>query len=87
MEVKDIIKEALKEQMLVLGSRQVESMAKKSELKMVIYASNSPENTKRDLNYYNKHFGIEIKMFNGNSRQLGEFCGKPFNVVTLGIKK
>ncbi|MBN2042508.1 MAG: ribosomal L7Ae/L30e/S12e/Gadd45 family protein [Candidatus Aenigmarchaeota archaeon] len=87
MEVKDSIKAAMKEQKIVLGSRQVESMAKKSELIMIIYASNIPENTKRDLKYYNKNFGIDIKMFTGNSRQLGEFCGKPFNVITLGIKK
>ncbi len=87
METKEIIKAAMKEKKIVLGLKQVEAMTKNSELNVVIYASNIPESTKRDLNYYNKNFGIEVKMFTGNSRQLGEFCGKPFNIVTLGIKK
>ncbi len=87
MEVKETIKEAMKEGKTVMGSRAVERTAKQSGLKLIIYASNAPESVKRNLNYYNKNFGIGSETFKGNSRQLGEFCGKPFNVTILGIKK
>jgi large subunit ribosomal protein L30e len=81
------IKKAIKEGKLVIGSKRVLKDLKQGVIKSVIYASNCPENRKKDINYYSKHFGIEVKRFKGNSRQLGEICGKPFNVVLLGIRK
>jgi large subunit ribosomal protein L30e len=81
------IKFAIKEKKLVIGSRGVFKNLKQNIIKSVICASNCPEATCKDLEYYGKNFDIELKKFKGNSRQLGEMCAKPFNVSVLGIKK
>lgn len=81
------IKAAMKDKKLVIGSKSVFKNLKQNIIKSVIYASNCPEGTCRDLEYYSKNFGTELKKFKGNSRQLGEICAKPFNVSVLGIKK
>jgi ribosomal protein L30E len=87
MSVNEEIKKAMKENAIVLGSRMVQKMLKNSELKSVIFANNAPEVTRKDLEYYSNNFGADVKGFEGNSRQLGEFCGKPFNILVLGVKK
>ncbi len=87
MSVNEEVKDAMKGGKLVAGSRRVIKMIKTRDIRTAVYSSNVPEDVLKDLNYYSKNFGIEIKMFKGNSRQLGEFCGKPFNITLLGIKK
>jgi large subunit ribosomal protein L30e len=81
------IKDAMKEKKLVIGTRIVIKGIKKASIKYVICPDNCRNDVLDDLNYYSKNFGVEIKKFSGNSRQLGEICGKPFNVMLLGIKK
>jgi len=81
------IKNAMKEKRLVIGSKTVIKGIKNKDVTYVICSTNCREDVLNDLNYYNKNFGVEIKKFKGNSRQLGEICGKPFNVMLLGIKK
>jgi len=81
------IKSAIKEKKIVIGGRSVFKKLKQNIIKSVIYASNCPEDRIKDMEYYSKNFGIELKKFKGNSRQLGEICAKPFNVAVLGIKK
>lgn len=81
------IKSAIKEKKLIIGSRSVFKNLKQSTVKSVIYATNCPESMRKDLEYYSKNFGVELKKFKGNSRQLGEVCAKPFNIAVIGIKK
>ena len=87
MSIESEIKNAAKEKKLIIGSNTVLKGIKKGAVKYVICTNNCSEDLMNDLNYYNKSFGIEIKKFSGNSRQLGEICGKPFNIMLLGIKK
>ena len=81
------IKSAIKEKKLLIGSKSVLKNLKRNVIKSVIHASNCPEDRLKDLEYYGKNFGIELKRFKGNSRQLGEVCAKPFNISVIGIKK
>lgn len=87
MSIEKEIKDAMKEKKLVIGARMVMRGMKKSDIKYVICPSNCSGDVLDDLNYYGKNFGTEIKKFSGDSRQLGEICGKPFNIMLLGIKK
>ncbi len=87
MSIDKEIKEGMKEKKLVIGSRNVIKGIKSDNVKYVILPTNCKEDVMNELNYYNKNFKVEIKKFKGNSRQLGELCGKPFNVMLLGIKK
>ncbi len=81
------IRDAIKEGKMVIGTRTVMKGAKRGSVSSIIYASNCPENTKKDLQYYASGEFISVKEFKGSSFQLGELCGKPFNVLLIGIKK
>lgn len=87
MSIEKEIKEAVKEKKLVIGSEKVIESIKLSTLKHVIIPSNCSDALLRDLEYYSRNFAVETNKFAGNSRQLGEICGKPFNIMLLGIKK
>ncbi len=87
MTVNKEIKEAMKGGKLVIGAKSVMKNIKRKDVKYVICSANCTEGVMNDLNYYSKNFAVEIKKFKGNSRQLGEICGKPFNVMLLGVKK
>ncbi|RLJ05365.1 MAG: 50S ribosomal protein L30e [Candidatus Aenigmatarchaeota archaeon] len=80
------IKEALKENKLIIGTRRVMKFLKNKKLRMIFYASNCPENVKKDLEYYSKISDTAVKSFEGNSKQLGELCGKPFTILMVGVK-
>ena len=81
------IKDAVKAKKLVIGSRTVIKGVKGGSLKSVVCASNCPEGTEKDLNHYATLSKIEVKKFTGDSSRLGELCGKPFNVLMVGIQK
>ncbi len=81
------IKEAKKANKLIIGTRIVFKNLKQGKLSYVVYASNCPTETKKDLNNYSKISKIKIEEFKGNSVKLGETCGKPFNILLIGIKK
>ncbi len=81
------IKDAMENKKLIIGTKTVLKNLKNNKLKKIIYASNCPEKTKKDLNYYAQFSDIEIKEFKGTSLELGIVCGKPFNILLLGILK
>ncbi len=81
------IKNAIKSNKLIIGTRTVFKCLKRGSIETVIYASNCPDSSKEDLNRYVKASNIKISEFKGDSVKLGEFCGKPFNILLIGIKK
>jgi large subunit ribosomal protein L30e len=87
MTIEKEVKDAMKEMKLVIGTRMVMRGIKSEAMKYVICPENCSQEVRSDLDYYSRNFGLEIKKFTGNSRQLGEICGKPFNIMLLGVKK
>ena len=81
------LKEAINKNNAIIGSKRTIKYLKTKELKMVILASNCPENVKRDIKYYANMKGMEVKEFDGTGKQLGIFCGKAISIATIGIKK
>lgn len=81
------LKQAVKENTLVIGSRSVIKKAKTGKIKTIIHASNCPNNLLMELENLKKVAGIEIKKFPDQSDKLGESCKKPFNILMAGIKK
>ena len=79
------LRDALKENNVVIGSKTTIKYLKLGNVKIVVLASNCPENTKSDIEHYAKTSGIEVKDFDGTSKQLGVFCGKPFAIASLAI--
>lgn len=80
------IKEALKEKKLVIGTRVVFKELKRGRIKKIVYASNCPAESMKDLEQYGKS-GAGLGVFKGDSIMLGEACGKPFKALMIGIKK
>ena len=81
------IKNAIKSGKLLIGCNSVFKGIKKGGLESLIYASNLPEARKSDLGSQAKVAGIETREFGGDSANLGEACGKPFNILIVGIRK
>jgi large subunit ribosomal protein L30e len=87
MTVLQQIKEAKDNEKLVMGSREVFKGIKNEMIETVIYASNCPAETVKDLNHYGKVSKIKTEPFKNDSSKLGELCGKPFGVLVIGIRK
>ncbi len=87
MLTKKEIKEAIKSKKIFIGTRSVLRGIKQGKVKAVFYASNCPENKVKDLNRYASLSDIKIEKFKGSSAELGEYCGKPFSILMIGIGK
>ena len=82
-----LISDAAKEGSLLIGSNTVFKSLKKGRIKSVIAAKNLPESRKAELDQHASVSGISVESYEGDSSKLGEACGKPFNVLVVGIKK
>ncbi len=81
------LKEALANNRAVIGTKSVLKNVKSGELQTVFVAKNCPDTIKKDLSHYASLSSIEIVEFDGTGKQLGTFCGKPFSIAMIGIKK
>ncbi len=60
-DIKESISEAVKKKRIVIGTRSVLKKMKGGEVSLVVYASNTPENFRRDLDHYAGVSSIEVK--------------------------
>lgn len=81
------IKSAIKEKKLLIGSNSIYRGIKKGHVERIAYASNCPEEVRKDLGRYAKITKASIEEFKGDAAQLGQLCGKPFRIQMIGIKK
>lgn len=70
---------------VILGSKSAIKFAKLGKGKLIIIASNCPEEIKSDILYYSKLSKVPVYIFPGTSWDLGSLCGKPFMVAALTI--
>ena len=87
MKAEKELRDAIKGDKAVLGTKSVIRGIKSGKIVKVIHASNTPGSTIKDLNHYTTASGLAVQSFDGNSHQLGETCGKPFSIILVGIKK
>lgn len=86
MNTEEIVKKAIKEKRVILGSkRSIEAILRK-EAKMVIIAENCPEEYRKDAEKFAKLANVELVHYHGSGVELGELCRKPFSVAMLAIK-
>jgi large subunit ribosomal protein L30e len=81
------LREALKEKKVILGTGRTVKYLKLGKVKMIVMASNCPDEVRKDLEQYTKLGEVKLEKFDGTSKQLGVFCGKPFSIATLAIVK
>lgn len=84
MSIEKEIKQAAKEERTIIGSK--ETLKNKEELEKVVIASNAPEEIVKKIDEELGE-GVEILNYQGNNKELGSLCGKPFTVATVGIKE
>jgi len=82
----DELRNAIKENNVIIGTKQTIKNLKLKKVKSVFIANNCPENVKKDIEYYSKLTGIKMESFDGTAKQLGILCGKPFSIAVMAIK-
>ncbi len=80
-----VLRHVVRTGQVIVGSRKTLKYVKLGRVKVVVAASNLPENLKSDLEYYAKLSQIPIVTFPGTNRDLGTAIGKPFSVAMVGI--
>lgn len=86
MSLEDTIQAAVKTGKAVIGYRRSIKFIKINTPKLIVVAKNTPEKLRKEIEHNAKISGIKIDAFQGSSKELGIFCGKPFPVTTLVIK-
>ncbi|MFH0929254.1 MAG: 50S ribosomal protein L30e [Candidatus Aenigmatarchaeota archaeon] len=81
------LKDALKEKKVIMGTERTVKCLKSGDARVVVVASNCPDDVKSDLEKYTKLSGVKLENFDGTAKQLGVFCGKPFSIASLAIVK
>jgi large subunit ribosomal protein L30e len=61
--------------------------AKTGKAKMIILASNCPQDIKDDIEYYCKLSKVPVMTYKGASMDLAEVCNKPFIISALSIRE
>jgi large subunit ribosomal protein L30e len=78
---------AVKTGKVALGVKEALEAAKFAKAKLLILASNCPENAKEDITHYAKQGAVPVHAYPGSSLDLGSACGKRFVVAVLTIKE
>lgn len=65
---------------VVMGFRRTVKELKKGKVRLVIMASNSPEELKNRMRQI-----TEYVEFPGSNKDLGIVCRKPFSISTIGV--
>lgn len=77
---KSLIK-AVKTGKVILGANKTIDAAADGSAKMVVLASNCPEEIKKKIQATN----IPVLKYEGTSVELGPVCGKPFTIAAMAI--
>ena len=72
---------------ILYGTNSALKSAKARKAKLIIVASNCPQNIREDIKYYCKLSKVPVSIYKGSSLDLGAVCGKPFEVSALTIKE
>lgn len=86
MSLTEEIQSALKSGRIVIGHKESIRFIKVSTPKLIVIAKNAPEKTREEIEYNAKITKVKMEVFDGNSKELGVICGKPFPVTALAIK-
>jgi len=71
---------------ILFGGNNTIKAARLGKAKLIIVATNCPQNIRGDIKYYCRLSNIPTIVYNGTSIDLGVACGKPFMVSALTIR-
>jgi large subunit ribosomal protein L30e len=87
VDLNKMIAMAVKTGKVLYGARSCINNVMTGKVRLVIVASNSPENLKEDLKHYCSLSNIPLTYYPKTSQELGRICGKPFKVSALTIRE
>jgi len=85
MDIEKELVRAVQTGKVVLGTDRSLKAVKRGEAKLVILASNCPEDVVEDFKYYSRISEVKVLHLNRDSRELGVMCGVPFTVSVLAV--
>lgn len=87
IDIDKAISTAVKTGKVTFGSDSAIKNAKMAKAKMIVLASNCPNNTREDVEYYCKLSNVPFMTYKGSAIDLAAICGKPFIVLALSIRE
>jgi len=87
IDIDKAIATAVKTGKVSFGANAAMLNAKTGKAKMIILASNCPQDIKDDIEYYCKLSKIPVMTYKGASMDLAEVCNKPFIISALSIRE
>ena len=87
IDIDKAIAAAVKTGKVSFGANAATLNAKTGKAKMIILASNCPQNIKSDIEYYCKLSKVPVVTYKGASMDLAEVCKKPFIISALTIRE
>jgi large subunit ribosomal protein L30e len=85
MDIEKELARAMQTGRVVLGTDRSLKAVKRGEAKLVILASNCPEDVADDFKHYSEISELKVIHLDKNSRELGIICGVPFTVNVLAV--
>jgi len=86
MDLRFQIRRAMETGKVLLGYRESEKSLLNGRAKLIILASNAPEQERLRIQHLAKVGNVPIYVFPGTSIELGQTCGKPFTVSVLAVE-
>lgn len=81
MDIEKALKNTIKSGKVFLGTNRTLKAIKNNQAKLVIIASNCPEEIEGEI----KRANVHLYKYKGSNLELGTVCGKPFPVSTLAV--
>ena len=81
-----LLRNAVKEGKIVLGTERVMKLLKKGKLKKVYLAANCSKKMVDEISHYSKLAKVAVVKLKRANDELGTFCKKPFSVSVLGVQ-
>ncbi len=86
LDIDKALKTAVRTGKVSLGSRVVLDAARAGRARLILVASNCPENVLSIVQHYAGMSNIPVHSYAGSKLDLGIACGKPFGVSAVAIR-
>lgn len=87
IDVNKAIATSVKTGKVLFGINNAIRNAKQGRARLILLASNCPQNMIEDITHYAKFSDVPVVIYKGSSIDLGVVCGKPFMVSALTIRE
>ncbi len=87
IDIDKAISTAVKTGKVSFGSNSALQNAQTGRARMIIMASNCPQDLRQDVEYYCQLSEVPVVDYKGSSLDLAAVCGKPFTISALSIRE